>query len=82
MHTDGTRAGHDIEQLRAVRHVCRVPLVASGGAGTRDHFLEAFADADVDAALAASVFHSRAIRIPELKAWLACQGVIVRAHSE
>ncbi|HEX7326837.1 MAG TPA: imidazole glycerol phosphate synthase subunit HisF [Rhodanobacteraceae bacterium] len=78
MHSDGTHAGYDIEQLRAVRRICRVPLVASGGAGTPEHFRAAFVEADVDAALAASVFHSGAIRIPELKSWLADQGVPVR----
>ena len=78
MGSDGVQAGYDIEQLHAVRACCRVPLVASGGAGTREHFFEAFAQADVDGALAASVFHSRAIAIPELKCWLRGQGVCVR----
>ncbi|HXE65647.1 MAG TPA: imidazole glycerol phosphate synthase subunit HisF [Rhodanobacteraceae bacterium] len=78
MGSDGVRAGYDIAQLRAARAVCNVPLVASGGAGTRDHFREAFADADVDAALAASVFHSGDIAIPDLKRWLHAQGVCVR----
>lgn len=81
MRSDGTRAGYDIEQLRAVRQVCRVPLVASGGAGTPEHFLAAFAVADADAALAASVFHTGSIRIPELKAWLASRGVAVRTQA-
>jgi len=75
---DGVRAGYDIEQLRAARAVCRVPLVASGGAGTREHFRDAFDLADVDAALAASVFHSGAIAIPDLKAWLEGEGIAVR----
>jgi cyclase len=78
MGNDGVRGGYDIPQLRAARSVCRVPLVASGGAGTREHFREAFAEADVDAALAASVFHSGDIAIPELKRWLHAQGVRVR----
>lgn len=78
MGADGVRAGYDLEQLRAVRAVCRVPLVASGGAGLAGHFVDAFLDADVDAALAASVFHSGAIRIPELKDVLRAQGIEVR----
>lgn len=78
MGSDGVRAGYDIEQLRAARALCRVPLVASGGAGTREHFRDVFADADVDGALAASVFHSGAIAIPALKHWLHEQGVLVR----
>jgi cyclase len=55
-----------------------VPLVASGGAGEIGHFVDAFRDADVDAALAASVFHSGAIAIPELKRALRAQGIEVR----
>ncbi len=78
MGSDGVRAGYDIEQLRAARAVCGVPLVASGGAGTMAHFAEAFRDADADAALAASVFHSGAIAIPELKHFLRGQGIEVR----
>ena len=65
-------------QLKKVREVCHVPLIASGGAGTMEHFLEAFRDADVDGALAASVFHKQIINIGELKAYLATQGVEIR----
>ncbi len=78
MDADGVRDGYDIEQLQAVRRICRVPLIASGGAGRREHFLAAFADADVDGALAASVFHSGRIAIPELKTWLREHGVVLR----
>lgn len=78
MGSDGVRQGYDIEQLKAVRAVCQVPLIASGGAGAPEHFRDAFADADVDGALAASVFHSGAISIPALKRYLASQGVAVR----
>ena len=78
MGSDGVRTGYDLEQLRAVRALCRVPLVASGGAGTAAHFADVFLDADVDAALAASVFHSGAVRIPELKTALREQGIEVR----
>ena len=76
--SDGVRNGFDIEQLRAVRAICRVPLVASGGAGSVAHFREAFADADVDATLAASVFHSGAIAIPDLKRELTKAGIAIR----
>lgn len=78
MDSDGVRQGYDIDQLRAVRQVCNVPLVASGGAGTVEHFIEAFEQADVDGALAASVFHSGALDIPGLKAALRTRGIEVR----
>jgi len=78
MATDGVRSGYDIEQLRAVRAVCRVPLVASGGAGAREHFVDVFRDADVDAALAASVFHSGELPIPILKKYLRERRIEVR----
>ena len=78
MGSDGVRTGYDLAQLRAVREVCQVPLVASGGAGEADHFLQAFLAADVDAALAASVFHSGALRVPDLKQHLRANGVPVR----
>ena len=76
--SDGVREGYDLEQLRAARALCTVPLVASGGAGTPAHFADVFREADVDAALAASVFHSGAIAIPELKRYLRGQGIEVR----
>jgi len=78
MGSDGVRSGYDIEQLAAVRALCRVPLIASGGAGAPEHFLEVFARADVDGALAASVFHSGTIAIGDLKAYLQGQGVPIR----
>jgi cyclase len=78
MASDGTRDGYDIGQLRRVRADCNVPLVASGGAGTAQHFKSAFCDAQVDAALAASVFHSGAIAIADLKRELRAEGVEVR----
>ena len=78
MDSDGVRDGYDVEQLRAVRAHCRVPLVASGGAGEPEHFASAFRDAQADAALAASVFHTGAIRIPELKRFLQQQDITVR----
>ena len=78
MGSDGVRQGYDLEQLSAARAVCHVPLIASGGAGAPAHFREAFIQADVDGALAASVFHSGMIAIPELKHYLHGQGVTVR----
>jgi len=78
MSADGTRAGYDIAQLNAARQSLPVPLVASGGAGAVDHFVTVFREADVDAALAATVFHSGQIPIPELKKSLADAGIEVR----
>lgn len=78
MNQDGVRNGYDIEQLAAVRAVCNVPLIASGGAGAMRHFLQVFAEANVDGALAASVFHSAEIPIPDLKAFLADNHVPIR----
>lgn len=78
MGSDGVRQGYDLEQLTAVRAICDVPLVASGGAGTAEHFAEVFEQADVDGALAAGVFHSGLVPIPSLKALLAERGIDVR----
>ncbi|MEM9533552.1 MAG: HisA/HisF-related TIM barrel protein, partial [Pseudomonadota bacterium] len=78
MNADGAREGYDVAQLSDLRPRCRVPLIASGGAGTPEHFAEVFHQADVDGALAATVFHSGAIPIPELKSYLAAQSVAVR----
>ena len=79
MSSDGVRQGYDIPQLCAVRSICRVPLVASGGAGTAQHFAQVFQAAEVDAALAASVFHSGEIAIADLKRQLRADGIEVRA---
>ncbi len=81
MDSDGVRSGFDIDQLRRVRAICRVPLIASGGAGAPEHFLEVFRQADVDGALAATVFHSGLIAIPDLKAWLGKSGIVTRSKS-
>jgi cyclase len=78
MGSDGVREGYDLEQLTAVRAICHVPLIASGGAGAPEHFRDVFRDADADGALAASVFHSGAIAIPELKRYLAANAIAVR----
>jgi imidazole glycerol-phosphate synthase subunit HisF len=79
MSSDGVRGGYDIAQLKTARSVCRVPLVASGGAGSARHFSQVFREAEVDAALAASVFHSGDIAIPALKRGLRADGIEVRA---
>ena len=78
MNVDGVRQGFDLTQLQAVRAICRVPLIASGGAGAASHFADVFRSADVDGALAASVFHSGAIKIPDLKEALRAEGFAIR----
>lgn len=78
MNQDGVREGYDTRQLESVRAICNVPLIASGGAGTMRHFLTVFDTADVDGALAASVFHSAEISIGNLKQYLADNDVSMR----
>lgn len=78
MASDGVRRGYDLPQLQAVRAVCSVPLIASGGAGAPEHFAAVFREANVDGALAASVFHKGLIRIPDLKRQLLAEGIAIR----
>lgn len=78
MNQDGVRKGYDIEQLQKIRNICQIPLIASGGAGTIEHFIDVFNAADVDGALAASVFHKQVIEIKDLKARLIDAGVSIR----
>ena len=78
MNQDGVRKGYDVVQLAAVRAVTQVPLIASGGAGAMEHFKDVFETAHVDGALAASVFHTAAIEIGELKRYLAAAGIAIR----
>lgn len=78
MNQDGVRAGYDLAQLKLVRAVLTIPLVASGGAGAPEHFRDVFQQAGVDGALAASVFHKGTIQIPDLKSYLAREGVTIR----
>lgn len=78
MNQDGVRKGYDIKQLAAVRKVCAVPLIASGGAGEISHFKDVFEQANVDGALAASVFHKNIIPIPTLKSDLSNSGIGIR----
>jgi cyclase len=75
---DGVRTGFDLPQLSRLRDRCQVPLIASGGAGEMQHFSEVFSAADVDGALAATVFHSGQIKIPLLKSFLHDQGIETR----
>jgi cyclase len=78
MNQDGVRQGYDLEQLSMIRPICSVPLIASGGAGEMVHFAKAFLQANVDGALAASVFHKQIIDIGELKTYLKTEGIEVR----
>ncbi|MBR4966311.1 MAG: imidazole glycerol phosphate synthase subunit HisF [Lachnospiraceae bacterium] len=78
MDCDGTKAGYDLELTRLISENVSVPVIASGGAGTKEHFLEALTDGKADAALAASLFHFKELEILDLKQYLASQGVSVR----
>jgi cyclase len=78
MNHDGVRTGYDVSHLAEIRDICSVPLIASGGAGAMEHFSQVFQAARVDGALAATVFHSGAIPIGDLKDYLANCGVEIR----
>ncbi|PHR92317.1 MAG: imidazole glycerol phosphate synthase subunit HisF [Robiginitomaculum sp.] len=78
MNQDGVRKGYDLPQLIAARKICRVPLIASGGAGETSHFEDVFKRAGVDGALAASVFHKNILPIPTLKSELRTAGIEIR----
>ncbi|TYK64588.1 imidazole glycerol phosphate synthase subunit HisF [Colwellia echini] len=78
MNQDGVRNGYDIEQLKQARAVCNVPLIASGGAGTMEHFKDVYQQADVDGGLAASVFHKGIIPMDELKQYLIDNNIAIR----
>lgn len=78
MDRDGTKAGFDCTGLRRINSLLSIPVIASGGAGNMEHFAEVFREANVDAALAASVFHYGEILIPDLKKYLNGQGIVVR----
>jgi len=78
MGSDGTRQGFDLEQLSVARSITSLPLIASGGAGSAIHFKDVFELADVDGALAATVFHNNSVPIPALKQMLAAAGIGVR----
>ncbi|MCR5388261.1 MAG: imidazole glycerol phosphate synthase subunit HisF [Lachnospiraceae bacterium] len=78
MDGDGTKAGYDIELTKAISESVSIPVIASGGAGTKEHFLEALTDGGADAALAASLFHFKELEIKDLKKYLRDNGVSVR----
>lgn len=78
MDCDGTKAGYDIELTRIISENVSVPVIASGGAGTKEHFYEALTEGKADAALAASLFHYKELEIMDLKAYLADRGLSVR----
>ena len=75
---DGTKIGYDIGLLRSITQKVRIPVIASGGAGTLKHFLEALVDGGCDAALAASLFHYRELTVKQVKDYLGANGVVVR----
>ena len=78
MNQDGVRQGYDLEQLKQARAVCNIPLIASGGAGAMTHFKDVYQQADVDGALAASVFHKGVIPMDELKTYLRNEKIEIR----
>ncbi len=78
MDRDGTKEGYDIELCKAVAEAVSIPVIASGGAGKKEHFFEVFEEGKVDAALAASLFHFGEVTIPELKSYLKEKGINVR----
>lgn len=78
MDCDGTKSGYDLELTKAVAETVSIPVIASGGAGTKEHFYEALTDAKADAALVASLFHYKELEITEVKQYLRDRGVSVR----
>jgi cyclase len=82
MDRDGTKSGFDNELLRAVSGLVNVPVIASGGAGTLDHFAEAITEGQADAVLAASLFHFGELRINQVKDHMAHRGIPVRYKNE
>ena len=78
MDCDGTKSGYDLELTRTIADHVSVPVIASGGAGTKEHFYEALTDGHADAALAASLFHYKELEINEVKQYLLDRNVPVR----
>lgn len=78
MDCDGTKAGYDLELTRTIAENVSIPVIASGGAGTKEHFYEALSEGKADAVLAASLFHYKELEIRELKEYLREKGVSVR----
>ncbi len=81
MDADGTRDGYDLELTRAVREAVQLPVIASGGAGSAEHLVEVVEETEVDAVLAASIFHFRTHSIQEVKKTMASRGISVRLAS-
>lgn len=82
MDADGTQSGYDVELTRAIADAVSLPVIASGGAGTLDHFYQVLTEGCADAALAASLFHFRKLSIAQVKTYLAEHNVWVRQHIE
>ena len=82
MDGDGTKAGYDLELTRSISENVSIPVIASGGAGTMEHFYEAFTVGKADAALAASLFHFKEMEIRELKHYLREKGISVRLNTD
>lgn len=80
MDCDGMKTGYDIALTRQVSEAVSVPVIASGGAGTKEHFYEALTDGKADAALAASLFHYKELEIADLKQYLKERGISVRIN--
>ena len=78
MDADGTKAGFDIELTRKISENVKIPVIASGGAGSKEHFRQVLTDGAADAALAASLFHYRELEISDLKDYLSTNGIPVR----
>lgn len=78
MDCDGTKAGYDLELTRIISENVNIPVIASGGAGTKEHFYEAFTEGKADAALAASLFHFKELEIMDLKKYLSDRGIPMR----
>lgn len=78
MDCDGTKAGYDLELTRTISESVSIPVIASGGAGTLEHFYDAFTEGKADAALVASLFHFKELEIKEVKEYLRDKGVSVR----
>ena len=78
MDCDGTKAGYDLELTRIISENVNIPVIASGGAGTKEHFYDAFEEGRADAALAASLFHFKELEIMDLKRYLSGRGIPMR----
>jgi cyclase len=78
MNHDGTKAGFANKELARMSEMLSIPIIASGGAGNMDHFVDVFTEGKADAGLAASIFHYKEIAIPDLKSYLRTKGIVVR----